>query len=320
MCIAHDFRAEQALGGALAHSPVTLELFFLKDLIQNSFMRKAGVAVPVIQHVLRLRSGDRGLQIDHPSNLFGLRFVWAVKYLNKNGVGTAYPFLVRLKVREVVFEFDAKIDQGIAFETLQIAAFGSQVGAAMHADDELTPTPQKLVNAEILNMSAVGNVEILHVFLNPARDFRQEICRADTASRPFVQMPDAGKPVAKPHIENRHEETKIWQRPPSHVRGCGGAGDCHRSPKINMRIAAFDKRSVHVTADRGSAEEGAQDEEVAVSPTKLGVRARGEVHNGIEQVIRCCTRAAHSSERQPLTYADPFNRSLGCFRHIAFIS
>jgi len=59
--IPHDFRAEQALGRALTHRSVTLELFFFKDLIQNSLVRKTGVPIPVVQDVLRLRSRERGL-------------------------------------------------------------------------------------------------------------------------------------------------------------------------------------------------------------------------------------------------------------------
>src|SRR5215469_8351695 len=54
--IPHDFSAEQALGRALTYRSVTLELFFFKDLIQNSLVWKTGVPVPIVQDVLRLRS------------------------------------------------------------------------------------------------------------------------------------------------------------------------------------------------------------------------------------------------------------------------
>src|SRR5262249_33002093 len=204
-----------------------------------------------------------------------------------------------LEVREVVFEFDAKIDQGVAFETLKIAAFGSQVSAAVHANDELTPAAQKLVSTEILNMSTVRNIEILHVLLNPTRNFCKEICRADAANFHLIETPKVRKPVAKPNIEQRHKKAIIWKRSPSHVRGCGSAGDSHCSPQIDMRIGPFNLRSRHITADRRSAEKGANNEKIPVSPTQIGVGAGRQVHDAVDQVIGCCARSTHLRERQP---------------------
>ena len=214
-----------------AQAAVAFELGLIEPLVAGGLVRKRGVLGRVIQHVLGLIAGERRLDVDQVSILRA----WPVhRAIGDPAAGAMLGFRRDLfRHGDAVGEFnrDAQVDANLSSGVAQVVEVEGRVRRSIHHDDGGASPQHHLVEAQILKMTAVGEVHPRILVAGQPKRLVDE--RPDGKGRtrlgpePSARLARVGAPDAQARIEQHHNDAQERRGSVAHIGvGCrAGNGD-----------------------------------------------------------------------------------------------
>src|SRR6185437_5097612 len=169
--------------GVEAEGPVRLELLLAEKLIARRLVREARVAALVVEHVIGLVAAERRFDIEQDAlAAVGIEDTpdgaMRAVLVGDNAVvghGTVDRARAAGDFRPRQVDAHAEIDARVAFEPDQRRKGERRIGLGVYGDDQLAAALQQLVDAEILDMAAIREIDDSPLLIELAENLEQQI-------------------------------------------------------------------------------------------------------------------------------------------------
>src|SRR5664279_707431 len=173
----------------------------------------------VLGHAHILISTDGSLQIDKMADASV-----AIRNSSDRTVGEAKSILLLPDGRDVDVDLGAEVGLAKSYNVPQASKGKRFIALSVRGDDDLATTPNQFINAEILEVTAIGHVDEQLSLVSYADQFLEQIVEAEAKSGTRPIFPSGvGVPPSQPHIEHGKEERHQRRGIVSHVGTRGGA-------------------------------------------------------------------------------------------------
>ena len=145
----------------MAQGPVALELRFAEELVERRLVRECGVLGRVVQDVRWLVAGQCGFDVDeNPGD--GLRVDVLVVDLADRAVPAAEgPLALPDQGGGVDLDPHAEVGAALADQAAEVEEIEVRVGPRIADQDETAAPAYQFVDAEVLEVSPVGEVDVV---------------------------------------------------------------------------------------------------------------------------------------------------------------
>ncbi len=198
---------EHDTSGMLAEPAVGFPLRLVVELVPGALVRERPIAHAILQHVGRLIPRQRRFEEkDRPL----VHAPWAVVMDRAHdGVLACQAVVARPERADVQFDLDAEIFAHAAKNVGQVVKGHFRIRPAIGDNDVAAVAADEFVKAEVFEVVAVGEVQVLLVRARPAQQFvekeppRKQIVAAVTVAR-------MRHPEAEAQIQGAHQKRHRW--------------------------------------------------------------------------------------------------------------
>ena len=281
--------------------PIALELRLREELIGRRFVRKGYALGRVVQDVRGHARAPRRLDVQNRADLplrIANRPHCARRAVVAQRVG-------RGDLSNVEVDLHAQVRAALANRVAEILESVAGVGAGIARDDVAATPAHELVDAEVLEVPAVGEIHVAARFVGEPEDLAQQMEQRDLRSRllPRVLVALArvriAHPAAEPDVEDAHQKREGRRAVIAHVGACGGTRRRNsfterELPRLRRELRrppiGVDLRALRTFAARGielePAIERRQQERARLALLIREVAARDEIDRRVDEVIR----------------------------------
>ena len=240
---AGERRRQQLVGDLKSQRPVAFELRLAEELIARALVREIRIGGGIASNADVLDAVIGGLDVQQEA-VFPAAVRIRVVDRSDRVIRRVGPLLAGRPRRQLfhVLERDphAKIEGDLADGVAEIVELELRIATGIAHDDQAAAPPHHLVDAEVLEVTAVGQIDVLVRVGRQSEHLGQK--RPDRNSwtvvliRFLALLSRIAQPPAQPDVEQRHQEGDRRRRVIAHVRTSRGARDSHRGAERNALV------------------------------------------------------------------------------------
>ena len=222
--------AERLAHGVEAQRAVALELRLVEELVARGLMGKGRVLGRVAEDIGRLVAGERRLDVEQrPRRERRAVGVARVEAVVPDGANRAVAFAAAGDGRQLAqIDLDVHAEVGAAplDGVAEVLEGDVAVLPGIAGDDEPAAAPHQFVEAQVLEVAAVGEIHPLLVVGRHAEQLVEQLAQRQVGglALPHGREARVAQPPAEPDVEDRHQEGQRGRRVVAHVGRGGGAG------------------------------------------------------------------------------------------------